>query len=157
MEGAAGRHAAVGPYAHEHTGLVAQVKHIHRQEGVQEWNDFCARADKKTYDPKSMPADFLKAFLAQHRQAGGPSTSRKPSRGRTSQKRGPPAQLVMEAIQIAMEQLKEQGGRGQVHISHWPTRFKKVLGPLRTFLESQTQCFVVHDEGGRSYTVQMTI
>ena len=92
-EGAAGRRAAADPYDTELAGLIFQVKKIHGREGVQEWNTFCAKAGKKTYDPKVLPADFLKRLLEHHRQTSLSSVSSSSSSDRAASSMSAPSSV----------------------------------------------------------------
>lgn len=58
------------------------------------------------------------------------------------------------AIQEIRSQLEEQGGSGKVFIGNWK-EIEGELGPLRDFIESRPDKFVMHPGVGRAFTVSL--
>lgn len=63
--------------------------------------------------------------------------------------------LVEAAINEAIRQLKDPRNNSRVWIDDWPERFRARLGDLRTFLEKQTDHFLVIPGKGRRYSVAL--
>lgn len=55
--------------------------------------------------------------------------------------------LAAAAVDEITEQLKAPGNDGYVYIETWNTRYKKVLGPMRAFLESRSEFVFSHTQG----------
>jgi len=60
-----------------------------------------------------------------------------------------------DAIQEITQMLQQQGGGGKVWVAHWGKRFEESCGPLRDFLDSQSDKFNVIPGDGRKFEVEL--
>jgi len=65
--------------------------------------------------------------------------------------------LEAEAVKEITKQLEKPGNTGNVWVRNWPRRYAPSLGPLRDFLDSQPDKFLVIPGEGRRFTVELVV
>jgi len=80
-------------------------------------------------------------------------TGRRVSRAGASDVTQQLAAAAMAEIEAQLWEAPPSGGR--IWVSGWNERYLRHLGPLRTFLASHPEHFVVHSGHGKGYSVSM--